>query len=190
MSHMPTLKPQHLTPCVRVTGQLPTVFLDRLTKSGGCWEWGGARCGKGYGSLSVDGHVASAHRRAWELAYGPIPKGMQVCHTCDNPPCCNPAHLFLGTNRINQLDSMLKGRRSHLASKLPYRHCERCGRLYRVANTTRPRRFCSRTCTYLLTPQQRESIQTALARGQTQASLAREYGVSGASVWMIKRGHK
>jgi hypothetical protein len=51
-----------------------------------------------------------AHRFAWELAYGPIPPGLSICHRCDNPPCVRPDHLFLGTTRENVFDSIAKGR--------------------------------------------------------------------------------
>lgn len=55
----------------------------------------------------------STHRAAWWLAFGPIPHGMFVCHHCDNPPCVNPAHLFLGTNQDNVDDRNRKGRQAH-----------------------------------------------------------------------------
>lgn len=72
----------------------------------GCWDWLGQRSQEGYGRL---GEVF-AHRLAYEAFRGPIPPGMYVCHTCDNPPCCNPDHLFIGTNADNVRDSMSKGR--------------------------------------------------------------------------------
>lgn len=75
-----------------------------------CWEWQGPMQGWGYGALSFQGQKFGAHRVAYELHNGPIPDGMQVCHTCDNPPCCNPSHLFLGSNDDNVRDRTLKGR--------------------------------------------------------------------------------
>ncbi len=72
----------------------------------GCWEWQGTRQSAGYGLL---GH-RYVHRLAWALSNGTLPTGMQICHHCDNPPCCNPAHLFLGTGADNAQDSVSKGR--------------------------------------------------------------------------------
>lgn len=76
----------------------------------GCMEWKAARNAKGYGQFGVSGKMRVASRLAYELANGPIPDGMLVCHTCDNPPCCNPAHLFLGSAKDNQADKANKGR--------------------------------------------------------------------------------
>lgn len=75
-----------------------------------CWSWTAYRHYKGYGVFSVNGRPEKAHRVAYEIAFGPIPKGMCVCHRCDNPPCQNPAHLFLGTTGDNTRDSVTKGR--------------------------------------------------------------------------------
>lgn len=79
-----------------------------------CWEWRHTRFGNGYGRLHVQNTYYRAHRVSYQLHKGSIPEGMQVCHTCDNPPCCNPSHLFLGTAEDNANDSMLKGRKSQL----------------------------------------------------------------------------
>ena len=79
-----------------------------------CWEWVGARYPQGYGRIhrwGTDNRNSYTHRVAWELVNGTIPDGMCVCHHCDNPPCCNPRHLFLGTQNDNIQDSIKKGRR-------------------------------------------------------------------------------
>lgn len=87
-------------------------FWDNVQKSPGCWLWTAAKRHKGYGAFNVRGENFKAHRLAWELTYGPIPKGMHVCHRCDTPSCVNPTHLFLGTNQDNVADMFQKGRNS------------------------------------------------------------------------------
>jgi hypothetical protein len=75
-----------------------------------CWPWQGTITAHGYGQISDAGRSRRAHRLAYELAVGEIPEGQQVCHRCDNPPCVNPAHLFLGSAAANQHDKRAKGR--------------------------------------------------------------------------------
>ncbi len=79
---------------------------------GDCWEWSGPRTGAGYGVLVSQGRRDYGHRFAYELAFGSIPPGALVMHSCDNPPCCNPAHLSLGSDWGNALDKVAKGRQS------------------------------------------------------------------------------
>lgn len=80
-----------------------------LIKDNGCWEWQGGKDKDGYGQLTGHGE-RRAHRVAWILAFGAIPTGKQILHRCDNPPCCNPLHLWCGTNTENMRDKISKGR--------------------------------------------------------------------------------
>jgi hypothetical protein len=88
----------------------------RLTKKikknehSGCWEWTGSRKDNGYGVISINNHQEYTHRLSYKLFVGEIPDGLCVLHRCDNPPCINPCHLFLGTKQDNIQDCLAKGR--------------------------------------------------------------------------------
>lgn len=88
----------------------PERFWKRVNKTQGCWIWTGGKDSAGYGQISVRRKKERTHRLAWLLTLGRIPKGMFVCHKCDNPSCVNPAHLFLGSNRDNMEDKIRKKR--------------------------------------------------------------------------------
>lgn len=92
-------------------------FMAQIDNSGSCWEWTGTRHRQGYGWFGMGGKKIMAHRAAYTLFVGPIPKGLLVCHRCDNPSCANPEHLFLGTYRDNNRDCVAKGR--HIAPSGP-----------------------------------------------------------------------
>ena len=76
----------------------------------GCIEWSKCRDTSGYGQLRYKGKMVMAHRRVWESIFGKIPDGLYVLHRCDNPPCVNIEHLFLGTQSQNIRDCVSKGR--------------------------------------------------------------------------------
>ena len=75
-----------------------------------CWEWTGAKKPSGYGNVRINKKYLLSHRVAFELTNGAIPKGYMVCHICDNPSCCNPNHLMLGTVKSNAADMLIKNR--------------------------------------------------------------------------------
>lgn len=90
-------------------------FWAKVKKGGpdDCWTWTGSTSARGYGQTSFGGFSMFAHRVSWMIHFGPIPADMYVLHRCDNPPCINPNHLFLGTNQDNYDDRDAKGRVAH-----------------------------------------------------------------------------
>jgi hypothetical protein len=81
----------------------------RLAPGDRCWEWQRG-LSNGYGKMWRDGGMQFTHRLSYESVHGPIPVGMEICHSCDNPKCCRPCHLFLGTRLDNMRDAARKGR--------------------------------------------------------------------------------
>ena len=126
----------------------------------GCHLWLSAQDPKGYGKFTHQGREVGAHRAAWQLAHGPIPSGMFVCHRCDTPLCVNAAHLFLGTPRDNSRDCKAKGRTPT---------GERCG-------------------LSKLTEVQVIELRRLEAIGASQTSLARLIGVDQTTVSAALRG--
>lgn len=138
-------------------------FFSRVERTDGCWTFrSGARTRSGHRQIWVVDRMVLAHRVSWELHHGPILEGMVVCHRCDNPPCVNPAHLFLGTVAANNEDRDLKGR--HVA--LPG----------------------SSNGNAKLSEYQVQEILAACADGEPQRAVAGRYGISQGLVSLIVRG--
>lgn len=98
-------------------------FWDKVEKTKNCWNWiGKIRSTDGYGVLSIDSKERRSHRLSWEMMNGKIPEGHVICHSCDNPKCVRPSHLFLGTQAENLTDMRNKGRNrfSFKGSKHPH----------------------------------------------------------------------
>jgi len=95
-----------------------------------CWEWVGYVENCGYGRMCFDYRNHLVHRVVYELIYGPIPEGMLICHHCDNKKCCNPKHLFLGTQGDNMRDMWKKYREGNGLRKLTTNHVVEIRKLY------------------------------------------------------------
>lgn len=88
-------------------------FWERAGRGGPdeCWLWSGGKTGAGYGVVTLCGREVAAHRLAWEIVNGAVPPGLFILHRCDVPACCNPSHLFAGTQADNMQDMVSKGRK-------------------------------------------------------------------------------
>ena len=138
---------------------MDSLIAKRLVTPTGCWEWRAGRYSGGYGGASVNGRSVKVHRLAWELTNGAIPDGMFVLHRCDNPPCFNPDHLFVGTPKDNVADMDAKGRRRFATGERSH--------LAKISDAAA------------------DSIRSRYANGERGMDLAAEFGVSKALVSMI-----
>jgi hypothetical protein len=141
-------------------------FWQRVQKTDSCWLWIGARKEPrrsqplGYGRIVLTNaplKYGYAHRLSWEINVGKIPKGKKVLHKCDNPPCVNPDHLFLGTQLDNMKDCVSKRRKA----------------------------VGHRNGRSLLTEDEVKDIRIRLARGESTRNIARIYGRGKSTIWSI-----
>lgn len=133
--------------------------LYKVNHRSGCWEWTGCVDAKGYGSFRYKARARLAHRVAYELFISAIPEGKHCLHRCDNPPCVNPCHLYLGTHQDNMDDMWARGR-----ARPKVHHGEEHG---------------------MAKINDQEAI-TIRNSPDTQRSLAQQYDLSQATVWAIK----
>lgn len=172
-------------------------FWSRVQKTETCWIFTGAKNGAGYGNVLYEGKNRLAHRLSYELRVGTVPAGMFVIHSCDNPPCVNPAHLRVGTNADNMADMDARGRRvlggvatSPLTGE---RHpMKRPDVRAKVAASMRLRRGLvprgGKHVAALLTDEQAAEIRSRLAAGTMGKTLAAELGVSRGTISRIRTG--
>lgn len=140
-------------------------FWSQVKKSDGCWEWTGTKGYEpyAYGKITWKQCPLLCHRVSYVLKKGPIPKGMLVCHKCDNPKCVNPDHLFPGSSLDNLLDCIKKGRKNNVVGE---DHCR----------------------AKLTVDQVKEIRAEYPVRTIKQVDFANKYGVSRAAIHHIVKG--
>ena len=162
-------KPRGLWPIPTKEEKFNYLMSRGLKTDSGCIEFQGSRSKDGYGCINF-GKEGRAHRLAWVLAGNTIPAGMIVCHHCDNPPCMNPDHLFIGTDADNTHDSMKKGR-FHKAKG------EKNGLSKLTADQVR----------YIRETYNSNRVNVRIKRGTLQR-LVEELGVTGTTICLVARG--
>lgn len=149
--------------------RLKKSFEKHVIRKEGCWDWKGPIARGGYPVMSCRRAIGSdrGHRASWLIHKGEIPAGLYVCHTCDNPICTNPDHLWLGTHKENNDDKIAKSRQN---------------------NTPPPHKVGSENGASKLTEKQVKEIKILLEKRLTSRDIGRQYGVSKTTILRIKKG--
>ena len=159
---------------------LPWFMSQIEATDSGCWLWVGTKTRAGYGSPRIEGKHRRAHRVVYEMIVGPIPEGLSVLHKCDVRNCCNPDHLYVGTQADNMRDMQLRGRNGH------YTHPEATPRGRRHGHYTHPESYRGeRNGKAKLTEDQVRITRMAAKQGITQRTLAQHFGVSQPTIYSI-----
>jgi hypothetical protein len=135
------------------------IFWAQVHKTEACWLWTGLINPYGYGRIWHDGAMTGAHRVSYTLAKGPVPRGLHVCHHCDNPSCVRPDHLYLGDDARNLADMVARKRSA----------------------------WGERNFHHKLTAEEVRAIRAATAAGWKYRGLAERYGVSEATISDVHR---
>lgn len=156
--------------CRKAYHHTPASLWNRVSREvGECWPWLDGKNPAGYGVIRYAEDTWLTHRLAYTLAFGTIPAGFAVCHRCDNPPCCRPDHLFLGTLAENNADMQTKGRNDQWGHKASPRR----GATHPMAK---------------LTSEQVGEIRALAAKCEMQKRLALRFGVGRDTIRRILRG--
>ena len=169
----------------------PEAIWHRCVKvESGCLEWQGARYGLGYGHAKHDGKMCSVTRLLWTQLHGAIPTGYLVMHSCDNPPCCNVDHLFLGTHAENMADRNHKGRTAkgdrNGSRTMPHR--------LRRGDTSGARTHPEAILRGSQKPQSKlkeadiPEIFRMSEQGMSDSAIGKRFGVYTATVWRVRHG--
>lgn len=143
------------------------LFWESVRSGPKCWEWQGTKTHK-YGRFYIGRRMFRAHRVSWVIHYGPIPRGLLVCHSCDNRPCVRPDHLFIGTAQDNTDDCVQKGRFYSPRIK-DYAHADRHGQAKLTSETA-------------------VAAFNEVALGASLVDTARKYGVTKNVIESLVRG--
>ncbi len=149
---------------MKINVELVVRFSEKWLIKGDCWEWQAATMGHGYGFIKIPGtrKQIGAHRLSYLIHYGEIPDDTMVCHTCDNPLCVKPTHLFLGVGADNLQDMKNKGR--HL--------------------------YGTRNKGSKLTDEKVRSIHIMAGQGVSQSEIGKSFGVGQSTIWKILHGQR
>lgn len=156
-----------------------------------CWDWLLATDDDGYG-IAWGGEGGKkkngAHRAVYSMVFGEIPPGLCVCHRCDNPPCCNPFHLWLGTNAENTADRNAKGRQAIGDRHWTKLHPEKIKRGKESWSHLHPEKHSRGVNHYLakLDDEKVRQIRVMLNEGVTQSEIARFFNVNPGAISLVR----